>query len=125
MSINDLLHDLNPWWQDGDVRRARGYPFQRHRLAELLSRAESEDRRATLLIGPRQVGKTILLLQLADTLLDRGYPPRNLTYFDFSDERITGEVTARQIVEALPEGRDADRPQVFLLDEIRGSKRWD
>lgn len=31
---------------------------------------EQSDRRALLLMGPRQVGKTVLLLQTADDLLD-------------------------------------------------------
>ena len=68
-----------------------------------------------LLLGPRQVGKTVLLLQLADDLLDKGLPPQNLTYFDFSDERITEEVTARQVVEAQPVGVNSEYPRVFLL----------
>ncbi len=80
-----------------------------------------------VLMGPRQVGKTVLLLQLADDLLDAGWPPQNLTYFDFSDERLTGgeAVTAREIVGLQPVGFDPSHPQVFLLDEIGSSPNWD
>ncbi|HVR97207.1 MAG TPA: ATP-binding protein [Thermoanaerobaculia bacterium] len=84
-----------------------------------------DDRRATVLLGPRQVGKTVLLLQLADDLLDRGLPPANLTYFDFSDDRLTQPVTAREVVEAEPVGLDPEHPRVFLLDEIRSAPQWD
>jgi hypothetical protein len=29
------------------------------------------------------IGKTVLLFQLVDDLLEAGWPPQNLTYFDF------------------------------------------
>lgn len=78
-----------------------------------------------MLMGPRQVGKTTLLLQVADDLLDRGWPPANLTYFDFSDHRLTRPVSAQRVVEVEPEGLDPELPRIFLLDEIAGVPRWD
>lgn len=126
MILNDLLQDQSPWWRDAAVRCARGYPVRRDLGSEILRRIlRIDDRRATLLLGPRQVGKTVLLLQVADALLEQGWPPQNLTYFDFSDERITGEVSARDVVEAQPFGLSPDYPRVFLLDEIRGATSWD
>ena len=124
----DLVENQNPWWRDGAMRRAREYPVRRDlqpRVIEHIQRVE--DRRALVLMGPRQVGKTVLLLQLADDLLDAGWPPQNLTYFDFSDERLTGgeAVTAREIVRLRPVGSDPAHPQVFLLDEIGSSPQWD
>ena len=126
MILNDLLQDQNPWWRDAAVRRARGYPVRRDLGTEILRRLlRVDDRRATLLLGPRQVGKTVLLLQVADALLEQGWPPQNLTYFEFSDERITGEISARDVVEAQPFGLSPEYPRVFLLDEIRGAASWD
>ena len=126
MSLTSLLQDQNPWWRDGAIRRAKGFPVRRDLQPEILSRiGRLDDRRAVVLLGPRQVGKTILLLQLADDLLEMGLPPQNLTYFDFSDDRITEEVTAREVVEAQPAGLEQEHPRVFLLDEIRSAPRWD
>jgi predicted AAA+ superfamily ATPase len=126
MILADLIQDQNPWWRDGAIRRARRYPVRRDLQPKILSRIlHVDDRRAIVLLGPRQVGKTVLLLQLADDLLLRGWPAPNLTYFDFSDDRITGDVTAREVVEAEPVGLDPDYPRVFLLDEIRSAPNWD
>lgn len=126
MNLSDILQDQNPWWRDGAIRRARGYPVRRDLQPEILSRLlRLDDRRAMVLIGPRQVGKTILLLQLADDLLDKGWPPQNLTYFDFADDRLTDEVTARMVSELQPVGFDPDQPRVLLLDEIRKAPNWD
>lgn len=126
MSLADLMQDQNPWWRDGATRRARGYPVRRDLQPKILRRIlRADDRRAVVLLGPRQVGKTVLLLQLADDLLSGGWPAQNLTYFDFSDDRITGDVTAREVVEAEPVGLDPACPRVFLLDEIRSAPNWD
>jgi uncharacterized protein len=125
MQIADLLQDQNPWWGDAARRRARAYPVRRDLQPEILKRLDRADRRALLLLGPRQVGKTVLLLQLADDLLDAGFPPGNLLYFDFSDDRIQGTVTAREVSEIRPEGLDPERPRVFLFDEIHLAESWD
>jgi uncharacterized protein len=126
MNLVDLIQDQNPWWRDGEIRRARGYPVRRDLQPTILRRIlRVDDRRAVVLLGPRQVGKTVLLLQLADDLLSGGWPAHNLTYFDFSDDRITGDVTAREVVEAEPVGLDPAYPRVLLLDEIRSAPNWD
>jgi predicted AAA+ superfamily ATPase len=126
MILSDILQDQNPWWRDGAVRRARTYPVRRELQPQILSRVfRLDDRRAVVLLGPRQVGKTVLLLQLADDLLDAGWPPQSLTYFDFSDDRLTERVAAREVVEVQPVGLDLEHPRVFLLDEIRQAPQWD
>lgn len=78
-----------------------------------------------MLLGPRQVGKTTLLKQLADDLLDRGWPARNLTYFDLEDFRLKREVHPEEIADLRPPGADPDLPHVFLLDELQHVPRWD
>lgn len=122
----EILRDQNLWWDQPARRRTppdctARRDFQR----DLLQRIQSETRRACLLMGPRQVGKTVALLQLADDLLDTGLPPANLTYFDFSDDRLTKPVTARAVAEIQAVGYRADLPRVLLLDEIRLAPGWD
>jgi len=126
MNVFDLIAAQNPWWSRPSRRMAKGFPRRRRlqpRVVEQLVRRG--EHRALVLMGPRQVGKTTLLLQVIDDLLDRGWPPANLTYFDFSDHRVTEPITAHEVVEADPEGLDPERPRIFLLDEIAGVPRWD
>lgn len=126
MNLSDLLVSQNPWWGDAASRRALLYPVRRDLEPQILDRiGRRDDRRAVLLLGPRQVGKTVLLLQLADDLLKAGLPAANLTYFDFSDDRITESLTIREIIAQQPVGLDADHPRVFLLDEVRLAASWD
>lgn len=125
MNLSTILEDHNPWWREPLARRARSYPVQRDLVSTIVRRVQRTDRRALLLMGPRQVGKTVMLLQAADELLKNGWPPANLTYFDFSDDRLTEGLSPRDVVEVEPVGVDPDWPRAFLLDEIRSAERWD
>lgn len=78
-----------------------------------------------LLSGPRHVGKTVMLKQVANELLKSGWPAANLTYFDFEDPIVPRSVSPQAVIEAAPDGMDPDRPRIFLLDEIRYADRWD
>lgn len=124
--LTEIVEDRNPWWREPDHRVARSFPAVRD-LQPVVFRhlRRFEERRALVIMGPRQVGKTTILLQTADDLLDSGWPPVNLTYFDFSDDRITEEVTARAVVATEPPGLDPDHPRAFLFDEIGSAPDWD
>jgi uncharacterized protein len=124
--LREILQDQNPWWRSADARRASIYPVRRELQPQVVERVRRwADRRAVVVVGPRQVGKTVLLLQTADDLLTAGCPPANLTYFDFSDDRLLAEVTPRQVMELIPDGFEPDQPRILLLDEINQVPRWD
>jgi predicted AAA+ superfamily ATPase len=127
MNIEEILLDQNPWWEDPAApRRGQRFPRRRDLFQPVYSQLmRFDDRRASVVIGPRQVGKTVMLQQIADELLRQGWPSGNLTYFDFSDDRITTPgVTAREIVDVVPRGHRKGKPRIFLLDEIGSSQKW-
>lgn len=124
--LSAVLLDLNPWWREPGARRALAWPVRRAVHERLLGQLlRLDDRRAQVLLGPRQVGKTTLLKQLADDLLDRGWPPANLTYLDLEDFRLKRDIEPEEISGLRPPGHDAHHPHVFLLDEIHRVTRWD
>src|SRR6266700_3682669 len=105
VELSAILRDLNPWWSNPNHRETRR--FRRRRLAfDQVAQyvGNGHEGRALVLLGPRQVGKTTLLLQLIDDLLGRELPPGNLTFFDFADERLVADVSPRDIVASLPPG---------------------
>jgi predicted AAA+ superfamily ATPase len=122
--VREILEDHNPWWFHPESRRS--VPGVRRDLYERLQAFAEFDggRRAALVVGPRRVGKTTLLLQLANELLSKGWPPGNLTYFDFSDDRLTEQISGRAVVDVVPAGCVSERQRAFLLDEISKSVRW-
>ena len=126
MELRAILEDLNPWWREPKARAALGYTARRTLQAEILARLKRiDDRRAVVLMGPRQVGKTTILRQTIDDLLDGGWSAPNLTYFDFSDPRVSEPVMAGEVADVRPLGLSEDLPRILLLDEIRSAPRWD
>lgn len=126
MDISGILGAHNPWWDDAGARPLRAARSQqRDAFTALWTHVtDREGARAAILVGPRQVGKTTLLLQLIDRALDEGWPPGNLTFFDFSDDRLVDTISPRAIIEARPRGLRGDRPRLFLLDEIQEAVQW-
>jgi hypothetical protein len=72
---NRLAFD-NPWWVESAVpQRFRDWP-KRAYLAGLHVLVAGPVRRAAVLLGPRRVGKTVLLQQLIERLIDDATQPR-------------------------------------------------
>ncbi|HSL82399.1 MAG TPA: ATP-binding protein [Thermoanaerobaculia bacterium] len=126
MSIEELVTELNPWWEDATARVARSLPARRDLQPKLVEHLlHLSDRRAWAIAGPRQVGKTVMLRQTIDDLLDRDWPPSNITYFDFSDARMTEGVLPNVITDVVPSWVREDLPRVLLFDEISRAINWD
>jgi hypothetical protein len=125
MQVEPLLLEFNPWWGDPDARGTSNLPFRRDLQARVLDQVvRRDDRRAVVVEGPRQVGKTVLLKQVADDLLDRGWPAANLVYFDFSDYRISGSLSPAAVLQDKPVGFADEYPRVVLLDEVSRADNW-
>jgi predicted AAA+ superfamily ATPase len=125
MLLQGILSDMNPWWGNPDRRAATHCPVKRYVFKAVFEQLTNmSDRRAVLLLGLRQVGKTVLLGQLADSLLDAGWPPQNITYFDFDDDRLTAEISPREVAEVVPSASDGSCPRVFLFDEVHRATAW-
>ena len=124
MNINEVVQALNPWWIDAKKPPVPDYRREMHGVV-LHQLINVSDRRAVVLRGPRQVGKTTILRQIIGDLLQEGWPPRNILYFDFSDERITSDLAIHEVTAAHPEGQNSEVPKVILLDEVGRTSNWD
>lgn len=127
MSVESVAEAQNPWWRaPAQEYPAERFPVRRDvqpRVLEHLLR--SGERRALVIHGPRQVGKTVLMLQTAEDLLRHGWPAANITYFDFSDDRLpASSISPRQIADLHSTGFVKDSPRIFLFDEISRAERW-
>ncbi|HEY4254937.1 MAG TPA: ATP-binding protein [Chlamydiales bacterium] len=113
-----ILSQFNPWWRGEkipDLPHWRRGAFQ-----ELMEWIESPPaQRAVMLSGPRQVGKTTLLLQAIQKLIDSGVPPANILYATF-DHPICKLGGLEAVLEAWRELEPkADGPEYLFLDEAQ------
>src|SRR5260370_37025912 len=76
--VLDVLQVYNPWWtgRDCSIPEFRRLAFQ----AVTRHLSDTTLKRAILLSGPRRVGKTTVLLQIADALLKEGRDPKSIVY---------------------------------------------
>lgn len=129
-----LLRDANPWWRG---ERQYAVPWiKRWAYTPVLNGLTRGLAPISLLRGPRQVGKTTLLNQLADELLDRGVDPRRIFRVQFDDieplRRVANPILdlvawyADSVVgQSLNSfARQAGGPVYLLLDEVQNLRDW-
>lgn len=124
--VADHLRHLNLWWQTGQMdadtltMHPRAYLGPARRLL-----IETDLRRAIVLLGPRRVGKTILIRHLMADLLRGGVPARNVAYVEMDHPLLHGqslEMLIRQIEQATPDGTGV---RYLFFDEIQSHKDWE
>jgi hypothetical protein len=133
VELSENLRSLNPWWgglPGKEIPTFKRWPFGR--LKRLLTKGMTP---ATVLRGPRRVGKTILLRQLIESLLAEGVSSQHLLYVPF-DELPTlrglrepvldiarwyeGEILRATFNEVARKGGTA----YLLLDEVQNLDAW-
>ena len=82
-TIQATLQDDNPWWRG---ERLFGLPsLRRWAFQPVLHGVKQGLTPATVLRGPRQVGKTTLLNQVIEALLDEGVAPQRIFRVQFDE----------------------------------------
>lgn len=119
-----VLQEFNPWWSGQPVADLPDW----ERAASRQIRAWIDDRetkRALLLTGARQVGKTTLFRQAIRRLVAESFPPANLLYatFDHPILKLAGlERTLQAWDELFPPV--SSHPRMLFLDEIQFVPDW-
>lgn len=120
----------NPWWsdpagldRDPHLAQLAQAPFQRSPLP--LRAIRTQEGSVYTLRGPRQVGKTTLLKQLAARLIrNEGWDPRLVVYYplDLADRPRQLVDLVLRVKAAYPAGQG--KHWCFLLDEISSLPDW-
>lgn len=78
-----------------------------------------------VLVGLRRVGKSYLLYQHIQHLIDKGYSSEEILYFNFEDDRLSGfTLQDLDLLKVCYEELYAHKP-VFFLDEIQNVQGWE
>lgn len=119
----------NPWW------------FPPHQLPEIFSKwtprpyltllsplvEQTSVRRAVVLMGPRRVGKTVMIHHQIGQLLKKGVIPENICYFSV-DHPVYNGMSLEDFIDLYERttGIDADNDLCYVFfDEIQYLKDWE
>ena len=126
----DVLKSLrrdNPWWDDSynvsqsstEKKRAYFDPFSALALNWSV-------RRSTILMGPRRVGKTVMLRQLIEQATIEGFNSQNILFVSIDTPLYCGMSLSR-LIELFEEetGHDTQERRIIVFDEIQYLKDWE
>jgi uncharacterized protein len=117
----------NPWWRAGsgiDIDE-NSWP-RRDYFGAFVRVVEADVRRATLLIGPRRVGKTVMLKHLVARLLERGVSGTQVLYVSLDTPMYTGrslEGLVRMFLEL--QQHPPTQPLWIIFDEVQYLHQWE
>ena len=126
--INSRLREENPWWIDGAGIDRDFAAFPRRAYLQPFTRLLRQDgpQRALLLLGPRRVGKTILVFHAIDELLQRKVAGRDILYISLETPTFFGQ-SLESLVRRFQKifERPTGTPLFVFFDEIQYLKGWE
>lgn len=117
----------NPWWEKGRIdefhRGLTPRVYLRH-LSKLVG--ETTVQRAVVLMGPRRVGKTVMLYHEIQVLLTAGVDPNNIFYVSL-DSPVYIDQSLEKLTKYYMErfGRTDLKGCYVFFDEIQYLKNWE
>lgn len=131
ISKEDIVSRLqfdNPWWDAGKEGKIIYEDTPRRKYFETFSQnvLDTTVRRAIVLMGPRRVGKTVMVYHSIRMLLDSGTAAENILYISLETPIYTGlslEKIIRYFQELFNHKRDS---KLFIFfDEIQYLREWE
>ena len=125
--VLDRIRFENPWWVNGEIE-ADFDDMPRRLYFELFKPLvyEREIRRAVVLMGPRRVGKTVMLHHMIKDLIDTGVNPTKIIFITIENP-IYNNIGLEQLFEYAKESTglgDKDGWHI-MFDEIQYCKDWE
>jgi len=119
----------NPWWESPHTTNSQYKNWKPRAYLDLfLPRIrETAIRRAIVLMGPRRVGKTVMIHHAIQALLDEGVFPKSICYFSV-DSPIYNTLGIDKFLHFYSKatGTDPASTQLyFFFDEIQYLKDWE
>jgi uncharacterized protein len=127
---SDVLRSLerdNPWWDPTDKQPFAEFSHERAYLPAFKELVTNwAVRRSVILMGPRRVGKTVMLQQLVASLINEGFNPNCIMYASMDTPLYSG-LSLEQLLDmfvgkfATPQGTQ----RVVFFDEMQYLKDWE
>ncbi len=120
-----VLRQYNTWWKTPSVIKEESKPQKRLAYYETLKMLTHKTiRRFTILSGVRRVGKTTIMYQIIDKLIDDGVNPKNIFYATF-DNPILKLVDVDSVLSIYESLYPLEGTRYIFFDEIQYTENWE
>lgn len=118
----------NPWWESNgnDAIAFEETPRRKYFSSFYASLRDTSIRRALVLMGPRRVGKTVMVYHSIKELLQSGVKASNILYVSLETPIYTG-LSLEKLLELFQEKKEhkRDASLYIFFDEIQYLKNWE
>ena len=125
-NILKVLNSCNAWWRTADLPQGYAKPMKRFAYYEAEKAFKHKTlRRFVILSGARRVGKTTIMYQQIETLLNEHTNPKNILYISF-DNPLLKFCALNDIIDIYTSNvlYDENKTVYLFLDEIQYAKDW-
>jgi len=126
-NILKVLNSYNTWWKTGYLTQGYSKPMKRFAYYEAEKAFKHKTlKRFVILSGARRVGKTTIMYQQIETLLNEHVNPKNILYISFDNPLLKfctiNEIIENYVINVLYD----EKEDIYLfLDEIQYAQDWD
>lgn len=120
-----VLRQYNPWWRTPSAIKEESKPQKRLAYYQALKMLRHKSiRRFVILSGVRRVGKTTIMYQIIENLLDEGVNPKNIFYVTF-DNPILKLVNVESVLAIYESLYPIEGTRYIFFDEIQYTDNWE
>jgi predicted AAA+ superfamily ATPase len=124
IDVKQRIARENPWWGDPKTPIPEAaFPLRVYFIPFKAIALNFDVRRATVLLGPRRVGKTVIIKQLIHHAIVEGVNPQSILYASI-DAPIYSGIALEKFLDFLPKNNGKDRCLV-IFDEIQYLREWE
>lgn len=114
--------EMNEWWKTGHVKAELAPSYKRKMFYEV--QKYLNERQIISIVGLRRTGKSTVLYQIIESLINEGVSPEKILYFSFDEDKEDIRDLLKFYQERIVKKQiEAEKVYVFL-DEIQKLDNW-
>lgn len=120
-----VLRQYNPWWRMPTAMQEESKPQKRQAYHEALKILNHKSiRRFVVLSGVRRVGKTTILYQIMEHMINEGIEPQNILYATF-DNPVLKLIDVQSVLSIYESLYPISGTRYLFFDEIQYTENWE
>lgn len=123
--LTNIIKEDHPWWESKTIPNYLEFSKRAYYRGFFSLIQQDFPHRAVVLMGPRRVGKTVLIYQAVQDLIDGGINPKKIFYFSLDTPIYTNLALEELVANGLSIYKVKIEGCYIFFDEIQYLKNWE